>query len=97
MIESFGNRLAEDLFSDRLTSATKRFPPELYRTARRKLQYLHDAAELKDLTAPPGNRLEALKGPLKGRHSIRVNDQWRIVFKWSDGNAAEVSILDYHK
>lgn len=97
MIESFGNRLTENLFEDQHTPATRRLPPDLRRVARRKLQYLHDAAELKDLMAPPGNRLEALKGDLKGHHSIRINDQWRIVFKWEHGNAAAVAILDYHK
>jgi proteic killer suppression protein len=97
MIESFGNRLAEDLFSDRHTRATRTFSPDLRRTARRKLLYLHDAAELKDLRVPPpGNRLEALKGKRKGRHSIRINDQWRIVFRWQGGNAFDVEVTDYH-
>ena len=66
MIESFGNRLAEDLFFDRQSRDTRRFPTELRRVARRKVLYLHDAAELGDLRVPPGNRLEALKGRLKG-------------------------------
>lgn len=96
MIESFGNRLAEDLFADRHTRATRAFSPELRRTARRKLLYLHDAAELKDLREPPGNRLEALKGKRKGSHSIRINDQWRIVFRWRTGNAFDVEVTDYH-
>ena len=96
MIESFGNRLAEDLFYDRYSSATRRFPGELRRGARRKLQYLHDAAELKDLRMPPGNRLEALKGKWKGRWAIRINEQWRVVFRWDRGNASEVQIVDYH-
>lgn len=97
MIESFKNRLAEDLFEDSQTPATRRFPAELRRVARRKLQYLHDAAELKDLAVPPGNRLEALKGSLKGFHSIRINDQWRVIFKWHQGVATDVAVLDYHK
>ena len=75
MIESFGNKLAEDLFYDKVSRETRRFPNELRRVARRKLLYLHDAAELKDLRVPPGNRLEALKGDLKGFHSIRISDQ----------------------
>lgn len=96
MIESFGNGLAEDLFDDRNSKATKGFPPELRRAARRKLQYLHEAADLRDLTMPPGNRLESLKGSLKGSHSIRINDQWRVVFRWSGGNAFDVRVVDYH-
>jgi proteic killer suppression protein len=96
VIESFGNALAEDLFDDRNSKATKGFPPELRRAARRKLQYLHEAADLRDLKVPPGNRLEGLKGDWKGFHSIRINDQWRVVFRWSGGNAFDVQIVDYH-
>lgn len=96
MIESFGNALAEDLFDDKNSKATKAFPPELRRVARRKLQYLHEAADLRDLKSPPGNRLEGLKGDRKGFHSIRINDQWRVVFRWSGGNAFDVQIVDYH-
>ena len=96
MIESFGNRLAEDLFADRRSKAIRRFPPELYRPARRKLLYVHEAAALKDLRVPPGNRLETLRGDWKGFYSIRINDQWRIVFRWSPGVATEVQVIDYH-
>ena len=96
MIDSFGNRLAEDLFFDRPSRATRVFVPELKRTARRKLLYLHDAAELKDLRVPPGNRLEALKGQDKGKHSIRINDQWRICFRWQDVDVLDFEIVDYH-
>ena len=96
MIESFGNRLAEDLFDDKHSNVVRRFPTELVRAARRKLLYLHDAAELQDLRVPPGNRLEALKGELSGFYLIRINDQWRVVFRWKDGNAYDVQILDYH-
>ncbi len=96
MINSFGNRLAEDLYFDRQSRATRAFAADLRRVARRKLLYLHDAAELKDLRAPPGNRLEALKGNYKGKHSIRINAQWRIVFRWQNGNAFEVEVVDYH-
>jgi proteic killer suppression protein len=96
MIESFGNRLAEDLFYDRPSKEVRAFPPELRRTARRKLLYLHDAAELADLRSPPGNRLEALKGNLVGHYAIRINDQWRIVFRWAQGTATQVRVLDYH-
>ena len=96
MIESFGNRLAEDLFYDRRTRAIRAFPNELVRAARRKILVLHDAAELADLRAPPGNRLDALRGRWHGYHSIRINDQWRIVFKWNLGHAHEVAVVDYH-
>jgi proteic killer suppression protein len=96
VIETFGNALAEDLFDDKRTKATKAFPPELRRAGRRKLLYLHDASELKDLRVPPGNRLEGLKGNWKGFHSIRINDQWRVVFRWERGNAFDVQIVDYH-
>jgi len=96
MIESFGNRLAEDLFFDRVSKATRQFPPDVRRTARRKLLYLHDAGELGDLRVPPGNRLEALKGNFKGFHSIRINDQWRVVFRWEGNNATHAQVVDYH-
>lgn len=96
MIVNFANRLAEDLFEDRKSKEVRAFPPELLRKARRKLLYLHDAAELKDMKEPPGNRLEALKGDKEGFHSIRINDQWRLVFRWREGNAHDVSIEDYH-
>ena len=89
--------MAEDLFDDKLTRAVRQFPQELRRIARRKLLYVHDAAELRDLFVPPGNRLEALKGKWEGFHSIRINDQWRVVFRWKDGNAFEVQVVDYHK
>lgn len=75
---------------------SRKLPPDIQNTARRKLEYLHRARRLLDLQAPPGNRLEALKGHRKGQHSIRINDQWRICFVWSDGNAANVEIVDYH-
>ncbi len=96
MIESFGNRLAEDLFYDKTSKEVRQFPPELKRAARRKLLYLHDAAEFVDLRVPPGNRLEALKGELAGYYSIRINDQWRIIFQWEGGNAKNVQVVDYH-
>jgi len=66
------------------------------RIAKRKLDILHYAAELEDLKAPPGNRLELLKGNLKGHNSIRINDQWRVVFKWADSGPYDVQITDYH-
>ncbi|MCY4199635.1 MAG: type II toxin-antitoxin system RelE/ParE family toxin [Gammaproteobacteria bacterium] len=96
MVESFANQLAEDLFYDRVSRKTRSFPPELRRAARRKLFYLHDAAEMNDLRAPPGNRLEALTGDRKGYFSIRINDQWRVVFRWWRGQALDVEVVDYH-
>lgn len=96
MIQTFGNALAQDLFEDRSSKATRSFPADLRRAARRKLLYLHDAADLRDLRSPPGNRLERLKGDLQGFHSIRINNQWRVVFRWSGGNAFDVQIVDYH-
>lgn len=66
------------------------------RAARRKLRQLDSATELRDLAAPPGNRLEALRGDRKGQHSIRINDHWRLCFVWRDGNAHNVEIVDYH-
>src|SRR5437868_10581108 len=96
MIETFGNQLAEDLFFDRASKEVRRFPQDVKRAARRKLLYLHDAAELLDLRSPPGNRLEAMKGRLAGYHSIRVNDQWRVLFRWESGNAKDVQVVDYH-
>jgi proteic killer suppression protein len=74
----------------------RRFPPDIQRRARRKLLMLHAATELRQLTVPPGNRLEVLKGDRRGQHSIRVNDQWRLCFRWRDGNAHDVEITDYH-
>jgi proteic killer suppression protein len=96
VIESFGNRLAEDLFDDLTSKEVRHFPSDLRRIARRKLLYLHDAAALSDLQVPPGNRLEAMRGKLKGFHSIRINDQWRIVFRWGSAAAFEVQVVDYH-
>ena len=97
MIRGFGNQLAEDLYYDRKTKATQSFPPELRRIARRKILFLHDAAELRDLRSPPGNKLEALRGNRKGSHSIRINDQWRVVFVWKGSDAYEVEVVDYHR
>jgi len=96
MLTSFANQLAEDLFYDRKSREIRRFPNELRRVARRMLLYLHEAADLSDLKVPPGNRLEALKGDLRGYHSIRINDQWRLVFRWNRGHAENVQIVDYH-
>ena len=74
----------------------RKFSLPLQKTARRKLISLDEAEELIDLASPPGNRLEALKGRRKGQHSIRINDQWRICFRWKDNRAHDVEIIDYH-
>ena len=95
MIVTFRGQLAEELFLERRSAVTRRFPGELHSIARRKLQYLNAAGRLDDMKSPPGNRLEALKGSLKGYHSIRINDQWRIVFRWRDG-PYDVEVVDYH-
>lgn len=92
MIRSFRDAKTETLFND---LDVPRFR-SMERVARRKLLYLHRARHLEDLKVPPGNRLEALKGDRKGQHSIRINDQWRICFKWKDGDAYDVEITDYH-
>jgi len=92
MIRSFNCRDTEALFRDQ---DNVRFRA-IERVARRKLLYLHRAKVLDDLRAPPGNRLEALKGNRKGQYSIRVNDQWRLCFGWKDGDAYDVEIVDYH-
>ena len=74
----------------------KGFPPNILRSAQRKLAALAAATELSDLRVPPGNKLEALSGDRAGQHSVRINDQWRICFRWSDGRAEDVEIVDYH-
>ena len=95
MIETFGNALAEQLFDDS-GRAVRTLPVSLRRTARRKLLFLHDAADLRDLRVPPGNRLEKLKGEWDGFYSIRIDRQWRLVFQWRAGNAFNVQVVDYH-
>lgn len=92
MIVSFRGKEAEALFNDRPVAKLR----AIERPARRKLLYLNAAAALGDLRQPPGNHLEALKGDRKGQHSIRINDQWRICFRWHDGNAHDVEIADCH-
>lgn len=96
VIASFGDAATEDLFHGRPTARSRRFPADVARVALRKLDLLNAASHLGDLRAPPGNRLEALRGRLTGFHSIRVNDQWRVVFRWSDQRAHEVRLVDYH-
>ena len=92
MIESFRSKETERLHARQRVKRFRAFE----RVAQRKLRQLDIASELRDLAAPPGNQLEALKGNRKGQHSIRINDQWRICFVWRDGNAYDVEIVDYH-
>jgi toxin HigB-1 len=92
VIKSFRSPDAEALFNDRLVARFR----SIERPARRKLLYLSQARTVQDLLVPPGNRLEALKGDRKGQHSIRINDQWRICFRWDEGHAYDVEIVDYH-
>ena len=91
MIRTFRCQATEALFNDQVVP---RFQA-IERIARRKLLYLHQARKLSDLSAVPGNRLEALKGDRKGQNSIRVNKQWRICFRWNDGDVTDVEIVDY--
>ena len=92
MIRSFKGDNTEALFND---VAVPRFRA-IERVARRKLLYLHRARSLQDLAVPPGNRLEMLKGNRRGQHSIRINDQWRLCFRWVDNGPHDVQIVDYH-
>lgn len=96
MIASFGDKATEALFHGEGGKAVRRVPPDIRSPAARKLDLLNAAKELDDLRAPPGNRLEALKGEWRGKHSIRINDRWRIVFRWENGDAHDVEIVDYH-
>ena len=92
MIQSFADRDTEELFT---LERSRRFAA-LSRVALRKLIQMNQAGALSDLAVPPGNRLEALSGRLSGFHSIRINDQWRIVFRWTDSGPDQVAIVDYH-
>lgn len=93
MLKSFRDKETEKIFERRFST---KFPKNIQHLARRKLVMLHATPELNALRIPPGNRLKALKGDRKGRHSIRINDQWRICFKWKVGDAYDVEITDYH-
>ena len=93
MIISFGNTETEQVW---LGNRVKKLPMEIQNIGRRKLRMLNNSVDVADLRIPPSNRLEKLSGKLKYFYSIRINDQWRIVFKWSSGNASEVEIIDYH-
>lgn len=97
VIQSFKNTGTEDIFNGKNTKAGRRTCPQsLWRIAARKLDLLDSAVSLDELRVPPGNRLEALAGDRKGQHSIRINDQYRICFVWTDTGPDEVEITDYH-
>ena len=93
MIKTFRDRIAQELYA---TGKSKRFPSDIAKRAARKLEYLDLAICLDDLKVPPGNRLHELKGDRKGQYSISINDQWRICFRFVDGDTYDVKICDYH-
>lgn len=93
MILSFGSKDTERIWNGEWV---KKIPREIQEVGRRKLRMLNNSQNLNDLMVPPSNRLEKLSGNLKRFHSIRINDQWRIIFEWNTGNASEVEIMDYH-
>jgi len=93
MIISFGNKESEKVW---LGERVKKLPNEVQQVGRRKLRMLNNSQNILDLTIPPSNKLEKLRGGLKDFYSIRINDQWRIIFKWNTGNASDVEIVDYH-
>jgi len=94
MILSFGSRETEKIWNG---ERVKSLPRDIQQIGRRKLRMLNNSQNLADLRIPPSNRLEKLSGKKNDFYSIRINDQWRIIFKWEDGNATEVTIMDYHK
>ena len=93
MIRSFADDETQSLY---LTGRSRRLPPDIVKRAVRKLEYIDLGIRIEDLRVPPGNRLHALEGDRKGQYSISVNDQWRICFRFADGDAFDVEITDYH-
>ena len=93
MIESFGDTETERAYGG---ERSRKLPGDIQHRARRKLRMINQARALQDLSVPPGNRLEALQGDLEGFWSVRINQQWRIIFRWDDGRKSDVSITDYH-
>jgi len=96
MIKSFGDKATSDLFHGNSGSKVRKLPNQILDSAIYKLDILNAATSLDDLRSPPGNRLESLRGDYQGYHSIRINAQWRIVFRWQDSSAFDVAIVDYH-
>lgn len=93
MLKSFADKETELIWSGR---RSRKLPPDIQNVALRKLRMIDQSARIEDLRAPPGNRLELLRGNRAGQYSIRINDQWRICFLWEDGGANHVEIVDYH-
>ncbi|WP_234111066.1 MULTISPECIES: type II toxin-antitoxin system RelE/ParE family toxin [Chryseobacterium] len=93
MVVNFGNKETEKIWNG---IVSKKLPREIQEVARRKLRMINNSVDVNDLRIPPANRLEKLKGDLKEFYSIRINNQWRIIFRWENGNAFEVKIMDYH-
>jgi proteic killer suppression protein len=93
VIKAFADKRSKDLYE---TGKAKRFPPDVAKRAARKLEYVDLATTLEDLRTPPGNRLHTLEGDRKGQHSISINDQWRICFRFEDGDVYDVEVCDYH-
>lgn len=93
MIKTFADRRTKDLYEK---GTAKRFPADIAKRAARKLEYVDAATRIDDLRVPPGNRLHALERDRKGQHSIAINDQWRICFRFEDGDAYDVEVCDYH-
>jgi len=96
MILSFGNKVTDELYNGLDSKGVRRLPSDVKQKTLNKLDVLNGAHDLLDLRSPPGTRLEALKGGHSGCYSIRVNDQWRIIFRWKDGNAYEIQLTDHH-
>ena len=96
MIVNFSDQASEDIYHGLDTKHARKIPSVVWKVTVRKLDMINAAHDLKDLRIPPANRLKALKGRWAGYHSIRINDQFRVVFKWADGNAKNVLITDYH-
>jgi len=96
VIQSFADETSVDLFRDRNTRAARRIPRALWRAVQRKLKLIDAAGRLDDLAVPAGNRLERLKGDRASRHSVRVNEQYRVTFRWENGHAYQVRVEDYH-
>jgi proteic killer suppression protein len=96
VIRSFADQTTADLFRERTSRAARRIPRDLWRVTQRKLKAIDVAARLDDLTIPAGSRLQKPKGDRAGRYGIRVNDQFRVTFRWEEGDAYEVRVEDYH-
>ncbi len=96
MITSFGDKGTSDLFHGISSRRARKIPDQIHELALLKLDVLNASQVLHDLRSPPGNRLEPLKGELKGFYSIRINSQWHIIFRWTEGVATDVQIVDYH-